>query len=367
MIIHRNLSDPPLNASVCAIGMFDGVHTGHALVLENALREARIRQLPSVVVSFADHPQILTAQTPTPLLSSLEERLDRFASLGFDHALILTFDATLKNQSAEAFIQTVLLEHLGIRSVTVGYDHRFGKDRRGDGDLLKRTGQRHGFDVQIIEPVRILIPGVNAETSTNGGPMVSGGQIVSSTLIRKLLSYGDMTQANHLLGYPYALTGLVETGAQRGRDLGFPTANLSVGARRLIPGSGVYAGFARLMPRQLPGFPTPDRQPASEPPSLRDTWPAVCNIGLSPTFGDQLEKRVEVHLLDYGGPAFYGERLQMTFGQRIRDERKFTSVDALISQIRQDCQTARLYADCQSTVAEPPSPLEAFQPAVGKR
>lgn len=351
MIIQRDITEPPLRASVCAIGMFDGVHTGHIMVLENALREARIRQLPSVVVSFADHPQVVTSQTPTPLLSSLEERLERFAALGFDYALILTFNAYLKNLSAEAFIRTILLDHLGIRSVTVGYDHRFGKDRRGDGDLLKRAGQRHGFDVQIIEPVRIL----TSPPSEVGRPGEScGGQIVSSTLIRKLLAYGDIAQANHLLGYAYTLTGLVETGMQRGRELGFPTANLNIGARRLIPGNGVYAGFIHMNSRLAH-------------PQATGGWPAVCNVGLSPTFGDQSEKRVEVHLLDYDGPALYGERLQMTFRQKIRDERKFGSVDALVSQIRQDCRMARFYTDDTPATPEPTLPQEALQAFAEKR
>lgn len=309
MQVYRSVPAISLKASACAIGMFDGVHVGHVMVLENALREARILGVPSVVVSFANHPQFLISQTPTQLLSTLEERLKAFEAMGFDYALILDFDEWLKNLPAEEFIRLVLLDHLGVKSVTVGYDHRFGKNRAGDGAMLQQAGEQFGFDVQIIDPVRIT------HNATEGG-----GQIVSSTLIRKLLAFGDIEQANRLQGKPYHLTGIVETGVQRGRELGFPTANLAVEPHRLVPANGTYGGYALLKGQQ---------------------YLAVCNIGMCPTFGDQHHKRVEVHLLGYEGPAFYGEPLQMTFLQKIRDELKFPSVDALIQQIHQDCQSVR--------------------------
>jgi riboflavin kinase/FMN adenylyltransferase len=305
MEVCRSIASIKLPASACAIGMFDGVHVGHVMVLENALREARLMGIPSVVVSFANHPQTLISRTPTQLLSALEERLAVFEQLGFDYALILDFDEWLKNLPADEFIQLILRQHLGVRSVTVGYDHRFGKNRAGDGEMLKAAGAQAGFDVQIIDPVRIS----------------DGGQIVSSTLIRKLLAFGDIEQANTLLGHPYSLTGLVEQGLQRGRQLGFPTANLTIDPHRLIPANGTYGGLAVLDHR---------------------TYYAVCNIGLSPTFGDQLQKRVEVHLLGYEGGEFYGRPLQMQFLHKIRDELKFPSVDALVQQIRQDCHTVQI-------------------------
>lgn len=309
----RSIQDIQLHASACAIGMFDGVHVGHQLVLENALREAKIRHIPSVVVSFANHPQFLISQTPTQLLSTLEERLQAFEAMGFEHALILDFDDWLKNLTAEAFINLILCEHLGVQSVTVGYDHRFGKNRAGDGEMLKATGIEKGFEVQIIEPVKTL-----AKTASESPE--SSGQIVSSTLIRKLLAYGDIEQANTLLGHAYHLSGTVEPGMQRGRKLGFPTANLALeipmNAHRLIPANGTYGGHAILNGQR---------------------YLAVCNIGLCPTFGDQSAKKVEVHLLNYDGPDFYNQTLEMTFSHKIRDEQKFPSVDALITQIQHDC------------------------------
>jgi riboflavin kinase / FMN adenylyltransferase len=295
----RSLNTIQLPASACAIGMFDGAHVGHQMIFENALREAKLLKVPSVVFSFANHPQFLTSQTPTHLLSSLEERLQAFEAAGFDYALIPDFNESLKGLSALDFVKQILLNCLSVRSVTVGYDHRFGAGRQGDGHFLTQCGQEYGFDAQIIDPVRV------------------GDQIVSSTLIRKLLNYGDLTQANGLLGRPYGLSGVVEQGLQRGRLLGFPTANLSVDVHRLVPATGTYGGTALLKGK---------------------AYPAVCNVGLSPTFGDQDQKRVEVHLLDYTGSAFYGEVLAFQFSQRLRDEQKFSSVEALVTQIRQDCE-----------------------------
>lgn len=301
MKVYRTLESIRLSGSACAIGMFDGVHVGHRMVLENALREARLLGMRSVVFSFANHPQFLISQTPTQLLSSLEERLAVCEEMGFDDALILDFTPELKSLTAYDFVKTILIDRLATRNVTVGYDHRFGSGRSGDGAFLEKCGREFGFDAQIIDPVRV------------------GDQIVSSTLIRKLLSYGDLDQANMLLGRDYFLEGVVEQGHQRGRTIGFPTANLSVQAHRLIPAIGTYGGSAML----------------------GDTlYPAVCNIGISPTFGEGEKKRVEVHLLGYEGDGFYGETLRFDFRRKIRDERKFPSVDALVEQIRHDCELA---------------------------
>ncbi len=298
MKIHRRLDDTHLARTSCAIGMFDGVHVGHRMVLENALREARLKNLTSVVFSFARHPQFLLSKTPTDQLSTLEERLSIFEDMGFDAALILDFDEKLKSMSALDFVKTILLRHLDVENVSVGYDHCFGAGRQGDGEFLSRCGREFGFNVQIIDPVRVQ------------------DQIVSSTLIRKLLKFGNLKQANMLLGRPYSLTGTVVKGVQRGRQLGFPTANLEIKPFRVIPAAGTYGGMA-----QIGGI----------------SYRAVCNIGLSPTFGDQTARRIEVHLLDYAGENFYGERLAMAFYRKLRDERKFSSVSDLIAQIRRDC------------------------------
>ncbi len=298
MKVFRTLEEVQLNHSACALGMFDGVHLGHRMILENALRQARFHQTEGVIFSFANHPQSLTSQTPTQLLSSMEERLAYFEALGFDAALMLDFTPDLMHCSAWDFVRSILVDTLKAKSVTVGYDHRFGAKRQGDGAFLARCGRDYGFDTQLIDPVKVQ------------------DQIVSSTLIRKLLSYGDLDGANHLLGRPYAITASVGSGVQRGRAIGFPTANLKPEATRLLPAIGTYGGVGILHD---------------------EIYPAVCNVGLSPTFGDQLERRVEVHLLGYSGAPFYGESLTFQFVKKLREECRFASVQALIDQIQRDC------------------------------
>ncbi|MGE0199811.1 MAG: bifunctional riboflavin kinase/FAD synthetase [Candidatus Melainabacteria bacterium] len=312
MQLVRTTENLALRNTACAIGMFDGIHAGHRLVLENAIREARSRGLQSVVFSFANHPQALLAKTPTALLTTLQDRLTAFEAMGFDTAVILDFDETLRDMTATAFVHHLLVDHLGVKHVTVGYDHRFGKDRTGDTALLSQLGKQYGFETTVIDPVRV--------TDLDS----ISGQIVSSTLIRKLISHGNLMEANHLLGHPYGLTGTVVSGFQRGRTLGFPTANLAVPADRLIPGVGAYVVTARIG-----GTSQPEQ-------------PAVCNIGFAPTFEDaEPVKRVEVHLLDYAGDSFYNETLTVRFLKRLRPELSFTTVETLVRQIETDCRQAR--------------------------
>ncbi|MBK8191322.1 MAG: bifunctional riboflavin kinase/FAD synthetase [Vampirovibrionales bacterium] len=318
MRLIETLTGPSLAPSSCAMGMFDGVHTGHRMVLENALREARANGWMSVAFSFANHPQALLSATPTQLLSSREERLEAFAAMGFDAAVILPFDEAMRAIEAPVFVQRILRGFLNVRSVSVGYDYRFGAGRRGDCDYLRQCAAREGFQAQIVDPVR--------------APDADGHAIVSSTLIRKLLNFGDVKQANSLLGQPYALTGRVTAGVQRGRQLGFPTANLDVAPQRLIPAIGAYAAQARVCGK---------------------TYRAVCNIGHAPTFEDAFPRRVEAHLLDYDGPSFYDETMRIAFLARLRDERAFPSADALVEQIRRDCASARALTDDASVVAHP--------------
>jgi riboflavin kinase/FMN adenylyltransferase len=155
MQVFRHLTEVVINPSACAIGMFDGVHLGHHMVLEQAIRSSHIDRLDSVVFTFANHPQSLISQTPTPLLSTLEERLKTFKAMGFTHVLVLDFTPDIRSLTAEDFVRRVLVETLHVQAVSVGYDHRFGRDRRGDGFFLKEQGKRYGFSVDVVEPVRV--------------------------------------------------------------------------------------------------------------------------------------------------------------------------------------------------------------------
>lgn len=303
MDIYRNLESVTVPAASCAIGMFDGVHIGHKMVLEQAIRFGRIHHLSSVVFTFDNHPQSVISQSPTPLLSTTEERLAAFERFGFDAVLLLDFTPALKSLSADDFVSKILMETLHVKAVSIGYDHRFGKGRQGDGAYLKLQGEQHGFDVSVVEPVQV------------------DQQIVSSTLIRKLLSYGDLDKANQLLGRPYTVTGKVISGVGRGRQIGFPTANLEIASSRLIPAQGVYAGLVDI---------------AGGAQGLQ----AVCNIGVAPTFGDQMLPRVEVHLLD-NQMDLYHKTLTFHFHHHLRSEQAFPSVNALIGQLEQDCAQAK--------------------------
>ncbi|MEM0950975.1 MAG: riboflavin biosynthesis protein RibF [Cyanobacteria bacterium P01_H01_bin.74] len=307
MKLYNSLENLLLPKAACAIGMFDGIHIGHQMVLENALRKATILSMPSVVLTFLNHPQGLLTKTPTQLLSSIDDRVQAFRSMGFDIVVMLPFDNWLKNLSADAFVSQILQWHLGAKSISVGYDHCFGKNRTGDGKFLVQAGQSYGFSVDIIDPVKVLtLPGSQGY-----------GQIVSSTLIRKLLAFGDITLSNQLLGKHYTLSGPVIHGFSRGRQMGFPTANLSPDPERLVPGVATYGGYATLNQK---------------------VYRAVCNIGRCPTFNDAYNQpRIEVHLLDYTGSDFYEADLSFTFRFKIRDEKKFESVEHLKRQILLDC------------------------------
>ncbi len=285
--------------SACALGMFDGVHVGHQMVCERAIRQEKLQNLRSLVFSFANHPQSVLSQTPTRLLSTLEERLQLFTNMGFDIAVVLDFDEAFKNRTAKSFVKDILIDAFGAKFISVGYDYCFGKNREGDGSYLKRASDEFGFNLEIIDPVRV------------------NDQIVSSTVIRKLLKHGNIEEANQYLGRPYPLKGTVIKGHQRGQQIGFPTANLALADDRVIPATGTYGGLA----------------------IYKDvTYKAVCNIGLSPTFGDISQKRVEVHLMGYSGPDFYNEGLEFQFAEKIRDEQKFESIEELIKQIKRDCE-----------------------------
>lgn len=317
-----------------ALGMFDGVHVGHTLVLENALRQARLQQVLAVAVTFEQHPQVLLSQTPTPQLSSLNDRLQAFAQMGFDATVVLRFTEGFRAWTADAFIQTFLVDTLKACSVSVGYDYRFGKHRQGDGTYLRDASAQlplaQRFDVQTLDPVTV------------------DEQIVSSTLIRKLLSTGRLEHANALLGRPYAVQGEVVHGQHRGRTIGFPTANLALLPDRLCPQRGVYAGWAAIV------NPTLAQMPCTR-------WPAVCNIGTAPTFAADgtTQATIEVHVLSPAPESLYGQTLCMQFTHHLRDEQRFSGAEALVTQITADCTRARALLGVTEATTSNPAPCSS--------
>lgn len=288
---------------VATVGVFDGVHLGHFHVLRRVVQRAQSTAHKSVMVTFAGHPkQVLLGQAPATV-TSLEHRLLLFRRAGIDATLVLEFDDDLRELSAEDFVRNILVEGLGLRELVFGFDSKFGKDRGGNAESMRSLADELGFLVSEVPALRV------------------DGRAVSSTAIREAVGLGDLRQAGQMLGRPTSLLGTVVRGDGRGRELGFPTANLEL-HHELQPPPGVYATLVR--------------RPGHRPMRL---WPAVANLGQRPTF-DQAGPSVEVHLLDFS-EDLYGQELEVFFLARLREEREFASPNALRRHIEEDVQSAR--------------------------
>jgi len=283
--------------SVVTIGTFDGVHIGHRKILERLIAYGREHQLQSTLLTFFPHPRmVLQKDNQIKLLNTIEEKSAILERLGLDCLIIHPFTLEFSRKSATDFVREILVEKLRVKRIIIGYDHRFGRNRNANIRDLQSFGNILEFSVEEIPAQEI------DEVS------------VSSTKIRKALESGDLETANAYLGYEYMLTGTVEAGKKLGRDLGFPTANLRIEANyKLIPASGVYLVRSALSGREVYG---------------------MMNIGTNPTV-DGSRRHIEVHFFDYQGDL-YGSPLQVDLLKRIRDERKFDSLDALKNQLGQD-------------------------------
>ena len=291
---------PERRPSAVALGVFDGVHLGHRAILGAAVAHARATGAPALACTFEPNPLEVLQPDRAPLpITTLDERLDLIAACGVDGTIVLTFTRELAAVEPEAFVKDVLVDRLAARQVVVGFNHRFGRAARGDAALLRDLGARMGFNVDVVAPLTV-----------DGVP-------VSSTAIRAALGRGDVDAAARMLGRPYTLPGTVVAGAGRGRTLGFPTANVAPG-RPVLVAPGVYACTFEV-----------DGQARR----------AVVNVGVRPTFGEAT-LAVEAYLLDFSGDL-YGQTVQLTFVSRVREERRFPTVDALRAQIADDVETAR--------------------------
>jgi riboflavin kinase / FMN adenylyltransferase len=302
MRIVRGLPPVPPEAppSAVALGVFDGVHLGHRAILGLAVSHAGSGQMRSVACTFDPHPMEVLQPGRAPLpITTLDERLTLIEDCGLDVAVVLPFTRQLAGMEPESFVKDMLVTRLGARDVVVGFNHRFGRGARGDAAMLRGLGERLGFRTHVAEP--LLVDGV----------------AVSSTEIRGALQRGDLPVAARLLGRPYTLSGTVAHGAGRGRTLGFPTANL-VATRPVLVAAGVYACMAELAGRK-------ER--------------AVVNVGIRPTFGETT-LAVEAYLLDFAADI-YGQTMTLTFVSRIREERRFPSVERLKAQIEADVGEAQ--------------------------
>lgn len=287
--------------SVVTIGNFDGVHVGHRALIQHAVTHAKAAGVRSVVMTFDPHPNAVIGRFDAPKkIQPLDERLDTLAASGVDLVLVMPFTAELAALTPSQFVTDVLLGSLNVLRVVVGDNFRFGRDAEGDVTFLSQAGEQHGFAVDVF------------------GLLELDGTPVSSTKLRERIARGDMSWSAAALRRPFALTGEVVHGEARGRELGFPTANVHVADDLVFPGNGVYACVADVDGAR---------------------YAAVTNVGVRPTFGG-VEPRIEVHLID-ATVDLYGKTLSVAFIARIRDERPFDGIDALITQIGKDRDHAR--------------------------
>jgi riboflavin kinase/FMN adenylyltransferase len=286
---------------VLALGNFDGLHRGHLKILERVARGAAERDATPVVMTFDPHPTRVVRPDKAPrLLMTTEQKLETLAKAGMRGVAIVRFTPEMAGWAPETFVQQVLVEWLRVSEVWVGANFLFGHDRAGNYSLLRLLGARFGFRAEKIDPVRYK------------------DFVVSSTRVRRLIAEGRVDEAATLLGRHYFIDGTVVHGLQRGRLLGFPTANLET-ENELIPPNGVYATLVTL-----DGV----------------IYPSVTNIGVRPTFHQPSATVIETHLLDVDRDL-YDRRLRLAFLQRVRDERTFEGIDALKAQIASDCARAR--------------------------
>jgi riboflavin kinase/FMN adenylyltransferase len=290
---------PALPGTVLTIGAYDGLHLGHRALIADVRRMAAERECASAVVTFDRHPAMVVRPESAPkLLTDLDQKLELLESTGVDYTLVIHFDEVRAAESAEEFVTEVLVDCLHARAVVVGHDFHFGRGRRGNVPLLMEMGAQHGFDVLGIRLIE------------------DHGQAVSSTEIRRRLAAGDVAGAASLLGRPHEVRGIVAQGDKRGRELGFPTANVAVPAEVQLPADGIYAGW----------YLRPDGE----------VHAAAISLGRRPTFYEHADASLlEAYLIDWDGDL-YGEPARVRFVTRLRGEQKFESIDELTAQIARD-------------------------------
>ena len=301
----------PARGSAATIGTYDGVHRGHRTVIGEVRRRASERGLDAAIVTFDRHPaEILRPEAVPRQLTDHEQEVELLAATGVDHVVVLTFDEAQSKAPAEEFVRDILVGCLNVKLVIVGDDFHFGHERRGNVALLTSMGADLGFEVEGLDLVGV--DGVPAE----------GPDRVSSTAIRRSLAAGDLAAANEMLGRPHEVRGIVEHGDHRGREWGFPTANVAVPAEVQLPADGIYATW----------YERPDGT----------VHPGAASLGRRPTiYDDQPYRLLEVHLLDGNDFDLYGERAAVRFVERLRGEERFDDVDELVAQIGRDCEAAR--------------------------
>ncbi|QDU09237.1 bifunctional riboflavin kinase/FAD synthetase [Gimesia aquarii] len=285
---------------ILSIGNFDGVHRGHQLIIQTLIQQARSQNLPAIVFTFDPHPiHLLRPEFAPPELMGIEDRAAILQSLGVDFVIAYPTDHALLRLSPEEFFQQVLIDQLKVKGLVEGPNFYFGKDRSGDVSLLQQLCARAGLSFEVVEPD------------------ICDGRMISSSEVRNAIQSGNLTPATEMLGRLYQVKGTVVHGDERGRLLGFPTANLSE-VSTLLPGEGVYCGFGIVG---------------------EDRYPAAIHIGTNPTF-EKSEKKVEVYLIGFS-EEIYDQNLKVEFLEKLRETETFSDVETLKAQLAIDVETAK--------------------------
>ncbi len=302
--------DEQLDDPVVAIGNFDGLHIGHRAIFDRAIRRSEEADVPSLALTFSPHPvRFFRPDVEEFRLTTDRQKFALMLEAGVDAVFALEFDRKIANLSPREFVDALLADGLGASRVVVGANFAFGKERAGSTDDLRQICRERGIATDICEKID------------------SGGEVVSSTRIRKLLREGDIGEATDLLARRHRLVGTVVAGASRGRELGFPTANLA--PENLVPGDGIYATFLHV----------PEH----------GRLPSATSIGHRPTFEDESGRVAETYVLDHDELELYGEKVELEFVEYLREERAFDESDALVEQMRRDVrQTREILADLES-------------------
>jgi len=288
--------------AIVTVGTFDGVHLGHSKIFKEVLFKTGELGGSSWVITFYPHPRkVVQKGYDIKLLTPLEEKMELFENEGIENVLVVNFTKEFSLMTSEEFARKILAEKIGAKHLIIGYDHKFGKDRTGDVELLKKLGAPLGFEVSSVPPVKI------------------NDEIISSTKIRRYLLSGNPVGANKMLGRNYSLSGFVVKGSKRGRTLGFPTANISLTSQdKLIPQNGVY--LTKVYVKDFKGY-------------------GLLNIGYRPTFDKNIDLYIEVHILDFNNDI-YGDSIKVEILEYLRPETKFQTKEKLIKQIELDRKKA---------------------------
>jgi riboflavin kinase / FMN adenylyltransferase len=302
-VFTENSDIKKISRSVVTVGSFDGLHLGHLKILEKVCDLSNKTNGNSFVITFEPHPRIVLSQNyDMKVLTSLDEKKEILEKAGIENLMVINFTKEFSQLTSDEFIKKFIVEKIGASHMIIGHDHKFGKDRLGDEQKLRDVGKLYNFDVTAVSPEMME------------------GEIISSTKVRKALASGDVEKVSSLLGRDYSLTGKIVLGAQRGRVLGFPTANTQLFEdKKAVPENGVYVVECWLQNEKLFG---------------------IMNIGYRPTFENKHELVLETHILNFNRDI-YGKILRIEFLKRLRDEKKFESKESLIHQIELDKKTAQ--------------------------